>query len=171
MKEVESDNYKFYFTDAIDAYKFDETDKTNPHFHGAPMKAVDIIAEFKDAYIFVEMKNYDDITEYDEKNFVGKKEIKEKREKFKWLKNYLKYKYRDTYLYRYAEAKVDKPVHYICLINFDNALNSRLNKALKKELPVGKVSKRWKNELANSCQVINLDKWNKNFPKWKVTCL
>ena len=38
-----------------------------------------------------------------------------------------------------------------------------------KELPVGLASKRWKQELVKSCQVVNVAKWNQNFPKWPVT--
>ncbi len=64
---------------------------------------------------------------------------------------------------------MDKPVHYVCLINFDNALNSRMQKALKLELPVGKASIRWVQAIATSCQVVNVEKWNENFPKWPVT--
>ena len=86
----------------------------------------------------------------------------------RWLKNYLKYKFRDSYLYRYAEDKVNKPVHYLCLINFDNALNVALNKNLKRELPVGKVTARWNKKLCESCQVLNQAEWNKAFPKWPV---
>ncbi|KPP94734.1 MAG: phage hypothetical protein [Bacteroidetes bacterium HLUCCA01] len=42
---------------------------------------------------------------------------------------------------------------------------------LKQELPVGKASRRWVQALATSCHVVNLDKWNENFPKWPVTRL
>jgi hypothetical protein len=36
---------------------------------------------------------------------------------------------------------------------------------------VGKASRRWVQTLATSCHVVNLDKWNENFPKWPVTRL
>lgn len=62
-----------------------------------------------------------------------------------------------------------KFVHYICLLNFDNALNSRMKKELRRELPVGKVSSRWIQPLVASCQVVNVEKWNENFPKWPLT--
>jgi hypothetical protein len=132
------------------------------------MKAVDIVAEFPNDYIFVEIKDFHDPETYDTEDFTNEEEQKEKRKHFKWLKNYLKYKYRDTYLFRHAEQKVDKPIHYICLLTFDNALNITMQKALKKELPVGRTSRRWKQELVKSCQVVNMNMWNKNFPKWPV---
>ncbi|MBV6446596.1 hypothetical protein [Nitrosomonas sp.] len=168
MKVVEADGFEFQFTDALDAFIFDEKDSTKPTFHGAPMKGVDIVAEFTHAYVYVELKDYDDPSIYDVLGTTNDEEKSQRQASFKWLKNYLKYKFRDSYLYRHAEQKVEKPVHYICLVTFDNALNSRMQKSLKKELPVGKVSSRWALDLAISCHVLNLDKWNENFPKWPV---
>jgi hypothetical protein len=169
--KVDADGFSFFFTDAISAFVFDETDRMKPTFHGLPMKGVDIVAEFTEAYIYVEMKDYENPSLYDEKSAINDDEKKDKQACFKWLKKYLKYKYRDSYLYRSAEQKVDKPIHYLCLITFDNALNCRMQKALKQELPTGVASKRWKQEIARSCQVMNLDKWNESFPKWPVTRL
>ena len=157
MKIVETDGFEFHFTDALDAFVFDEKDSTKPTFHGAPMKGVDIVAEFANAYVYVEVKDYNDPSIYAQQN------------KFNWLKDYLKYKFRDSYLYRHAEHKVDKPVRYICLTTFDNALNSLMQKSLKLELPVGIVSPRWIQALALSCHVVNMDKWNEKFQKWPVT--
>lgn len=166
---VEADGFEFRFSDALDAFVFDETDKSKPTFHGAPMKGVDIVAEFEEAYVYVELKDYDDPSIYDVASAAGNEEKRDRQASFRWLKNYLKYKFRDSHLYRFAEQKADKPVHYVCLLTFDNALNSRMQKALKSELPVGKVCRRWVQPLVNSCQVVNLDKWNENFPKWPVT--
>jgi len=170
MKLENVDGFTFDFTDALDAFVFDEKDKSKLTWHGQPMKAVDILVELKEAYLYIEIKNYEDIEEFNTLLAADEEEQKKRRDGFKWLKNYLKYKYRDTYLYRHAEEKVDKPVHYICLLNFENALNNVMRKALKTELPVGKASKRWKREIATSCQVMNLEKWNQNFPKWPATC-
>lgn len=132
------------------------------------MKAVDLIAEFQDAYVFVEMKDFDDPDMCNQQLAENDEEINGRRDHFKWLKNYLKYKYRDSYLFRHAENKVDKPIHYICLLTFDNALNIAMQKTLKRELPVGLASKRWKREIVKSCHVVNLARWNDNFPKWPV---
>ena len=132
------------------------------------MKAIDIIAEFSNAYVFIEMKDFDDPDMYNTEIVAGEDDLRTKRDHFKWLKNYLKYKYRDSYLYRNAEGKVNKPIHYICLLSFDNALNLTMQKILRKELPVGKASRRWQKEIVRSCQVMNLDTWNSSFPKWPV---
>ncbi len=171
MKVVAADGFEFQFTDALDAFVFDEKDRTKPTYHGAPMKGVDIVAEFEEAYVYVELKDYDDPSSYDVRNAANDEQKKARQDSFKWLKNYLKYKFRDSYLYRHAEQKVDKPVHYVCLLTFENALNGHMQKSLKQELPVGKASSRWVQPLATSCHVVNLQKWNENFPKWPVTRL
>jgi hypothetical protein len=167
--KVDADGFSFNFTDALDAFVFDEKDKSKPTYHGQPMKAVDIIVELPDAYIFVEMKDFNDPFLYEMEDMTTDQEGDEKQTRFKWLKNYLKYKYRDSYLFRHAEQKVDKPIHYICLLTFDNALNTVMRKALVKELPVGLASKRWKQGIVTSCQVVNVANWNANFPKWPVS--
>lgn len=166
--KIDADGFSFDFTDAIDLFIFDEKDKSKATYHGQPMKAVDIVAEFTDAYVFVEMKDFNDPKMYDTKSFVSEEELKEKRGYFKWLKNYLKYKYRDSFLFRYAEQKTDKPIHYICLLTLDNAQNTIMRKSLQKELPVGLASRRWARKIVNSCQVVNVSTWNRNFPKWPV---
>ena len=170
MKLENIDGFSFDFPDAITAFKFDETDKTKVMYHGATMlKSVDAIVEFPNSYLFIEIKNYIAPNEFNIKNFIDQAELDTKQLKFKWLKNYLKFKYRDSFLYRYAEKKVEKPIHYLCLINFDNSLNLVMQKALRQELPVGKPSKRWKESIIESCQVLNILKWNKVFPNWPVT--
>ncbi|MFH2093464.1 MAG: hypothetical protein ABIJ31_13985 [Pseudomonadota bacterium] len=109
--KVDADGFSFDFTTALDAFAFDEKDKSKPTFHGQRMKAVDIV----------------------------------------------------------AEQRIDKPIYYICLLTFDNALNTFMQKELTKELPVGLASRRWKQEIVKNCQVVNIVTWNKNFPKWPVT--
>lgn len=166
---VEAAGYNFTFPGAIEAYIFDETDNSKPTFHGAPMKAVDVMVELEDAYLYIEIKDYDDVSLYDIR-CAGKddEETKKRQDGFRWLKGYLKYKFRDTYLYRVAEFKTNKPVHYICVVNFDNALNSLIKKELRRDLPVGKHCRRWHQAIAESCQVVNFDKWNNSFPSWPL---
>ncbi len=166
--KVIADGYAFEFQDALAAFVFDEKDPAKDMFHGAPMKAVDMIVELENSYLFIEIKHYDRPEEFAVSDNDNTETQQQKNDHQKWLKNYLKYKFRDTFLYRYAEGKTDKPVHYLCLVNFDNALNTWLKKNLRNELPVGKPVKRWQQKLAESCQVLNLASWNTNFPKWQV---
>lgn len=167
MKLSNVDGFDFDFQGVLNAFVFDEKDKGKSTFHGAPMKAIDVLVETSESYVYIEIKDLHDIDQYDITSTDSV--IEDKRKAFKWLKNYLKYKFRDTHLYRYAENKVAKPIHYVCLLNFDNALCNALKKQLQKELPVGKASKRWTCSLAESVQVVNLDRWEKAYPKWKVS--
>ena len=149
---------EFDFTDAIDGFKFDEPDKQNHHYHGLShcMKAVDFIIELQNDYLLVEVKDFHDPEQY------------HNSDSFKKLRNDLKTKLRDSLLYRFAEDQLDKPVRYLCLMTLEDALNSRLMKELKRIVPEGIASTKWKRSLAKSCIVANIDRWNMNFPKWKV---
>lgn len=171
MKTVDSDGYQFTFSDSLTAFKFDSIDKNDPNYHGAPMKAVDVIAEFENDYVFIEIKNFHDIAQYDESTAISSAEGREKRTAFNDLKAILKYKYRDSFLYRFAESKVDKPIHYICILNLSPSLLYGLTKVLSKELPVGFASNRWVNPLATSCVVVNESMFNSRFPKWNMSPL
>lgn len=159
------DGFEIDFSNAINAFVFDEKDCSKPTFHGAPMKAVDIIVEFPEDYLFVEIKDFHDPNDYDVP------QSGQKNDNFKWLKNYLKYKYRDSFLYRYAEGKIDKPIRYVCLLTLDKAFNSVMAKYLRRELPLRKPrlntgKPRWIHDLVTSCEVVNLEIWNTEFPKW-----
>ncbi|WP_435549674.1 hypothetical protein [Desulfobacterium sp. N47] len=88
---------------------------------------------------------------------------------FNHLTEFLKYKYRDSFLYRWAENKIEKPVYYLCLLTLDNALVSRMNKEVRIQLLPGRPIDRWEKEIAHKTLVVNEDRWNKNFPKWPVS--
>lgn len=157
---IEVDGFEFDFTDAIDVFVFDEADKTKPMYHGLShaMKAVDLIVELEDAYLFVEVKDFHSPKNYRDSNH------------FNHLRESLKGKYRDSWLYRWAENKVDKPIRYLCLLTLENALVSRMNKEMRKQLPPGiPVSSRWQRAIADACVVLNLKRWNSNFSAWPVS--
>ena len=158
MKRIETGGFIFEFNDVLDAFVFDEADAAKPTYHGATMlKAVDILVECEDRWFFIEVKNFHDPTLYDQ----------EGGENF--LRETLKYKFRDTYLYRHAENKITKPIIYVCLLaNLENALCTRMCKSLSVELPINKPTTRWQLELAQGCIVLNVDRWNQNFKQWQV---
>lgn len=156
---LQEGNLEFDFTDALDGYKFDESDKDKEHFHGLShcMKAVDFIIELETDYLFVEVKDFHNPGQYNDDR------------SFKDLKNKLKIKLRDSLLYKFGEAQLDKPVRYLCLMTLDDALNSRLMKELKRIIPEGiPPATSWTRPLADSCIVANIERWNSNFPKWEV---
>ncbi|MBF0232700.1 MAG: hypothetical protein HQK65_06635 [Desulfamplus sp.] len=149
---------EFDFSDAIHGFKFDETDKQSIYYHDLShcMKAVDFIVELENDYLFVEVKDFNAPEQYDQP------------EQFRNLRNALKDKFRDTFLYRFAEIKVDKPIRYLCLMTLEDALISRLMKEMRRVIPEGMASARWKTAVAKSCVVANINRWNHRFPKWPV---
>ena len=157
--KVSTDGFEFDFTDAINAFVFDEKDKRLPTYHGLShaMKAVDLVVELENEYLFVEVKDFHGPDDYQGKDH------------FNHLREVLKYKYRDSFLYRWAENKIDKPIYYLCLLTLDNALISRMNKEVRIQLPPGLPIDRWEKEIAQGASVLNEERWNKKFPKWPVS--
>lgn len=161
--KVVVDEYEFDFPSAKELYKFDEKDKLSPHFHGADMmKAVDVMAEFTNCYLWIEIKEYteDGLVEMkkegDQRKSADEKHIKSH------LKDDLVQKYRDTFLYRYAEQKLDKPIVYICLLNFEDALKTHFRQELKRFIPIKKPTPRWKREIISGLIVVNEKDWIRN---------
>lgn len=160
---LEQDGFRFDFgTDR--AFIFDEKDPISPHFHQAPMKAVDLIVELEDRYYFVELKDYSNPLTWNE-ILTNRRQTPE--EMVNWLKEILKSKFRDTFLYRWAEIVPEKDVFYICLIDTGAFSLGPLTNSLRRELPVG-LHDDWKRAIAKNCFVMNPERWNQTFPKWKV---
>lgn len=169
--KIDADGFSFDFTDAIDVFVFDEKIKSKPKYHGLShaMQAVDLIVELKNDYLFVEVKDFHAPDDYNFKKAVNEKPDKQQREYFNHLREVLKHKFRDSWLYRWAEDKSEKPICYLCLLTLDSAMITVMNKELRKQLPVGCAGPRWTGEVARNCTVVNLDRWNNNFPKWPVS--
>ena len=141
--------------------------------HNARMKKVDLIVEFEDGSnsydLYVEIKDLTKIrlpkkgAEYD----------LECRKKYYGFLERLKYQYRDTYLYRYAQGKVKKKIFYICLLSLSPKSGSLLcykfGKDLCDELPLEpKCEWKWEKMIADACVVVDERLWKKNWPKWKL---
>lgn len=156
--KITCDGFEFDFTDAVDVFVFDEADRSMPHYHGLShaMLAVDVIVELTEVYLFLEVKDFHDPVFYRDGNH------------FNNLREVLKRKYRDTWLYRWAERKTDKPIKYLCLLELENGLISRMNKEVRKQLPVGRSGPRWQSELCGGLAVLNFDLWNSRFTAWPV---
>ena len=168
--KIESDGFEFEFPEAINAFCFDEKNKTELHFHGLShaMKAVDLIVELPTDYLFIEVKDFFTADDYNFKGALKTAQHGERQVRFNHLREVLKHKFRDTWLYRSAEVKTNKPIRYLCLLTLDNALLSVMSKELRRQLPVGLAGPRWTAALAQSCVVLNLERWNSNFPCWPV---
>ena len=162
LKSIKSGDFKIHYPSVSNAFVFDETNSNLATFHNAPMKAVDVLAECEDIDYFVEIKDFDNPAIYEE--FLLHDDDVDKTPKIR-LRNILKYKFRDTYLYRYAEDKVEKPIVYIVLSTLNYQTNLWLQRELRKEIPVGKPNPtlkcKWKRSLLESCYVVDLSRWNK----------
>lgn len=172
--KIEVDGFEFDFSDALDAFRFDEQDTSKPHFHGLShtMKAVDVVVELPTDYLFIEVKDFHAVADdYNFKSAITPKQREDRQAHFNHLREVLKYKFRDTWLYRWAQGKADKPVRYLCLLTLDNAMLSVLSKELRQQLPVGLAGPNWSGALAQSCVVLNLERWNANFPQWPAVRL
>lgn len=152
------------FTDAIDAIVFDQMKADQPNFHGiGQMHRVDFVVELEAAILFVEVKD------------PGNPKAQSKGlEKFHGelqngtLSDTFAAKFIDTFLYRWAEACLEKPVHYINLVTLEDIelLPSFSDEIAKKLPPMGMSVPRWRRQLFENCQVFNIELWNASFPKW-----
>jgi hypothetical protein len=158
MTKVACDGFEFDFTDALEAFVFDEKAKSSPHYHGLShaMKAVDIVVELPSRYLFVEVKDFHEPDSYHDDEHLAH------------LLKSLQYKYRDSWLYRWCEGKTDKPITYLCLLELENALLTQFGKELRRQIPVKTAGPRWCNNISDACIALNFVLWNARFPAWPV---
>jgi hypothetical protein len=155
------------FTDALDAIVFDQMNAAKPGYHGiGQMHRVDFVVELNEAILFVEVKDPGNPKAQAKglEKFFG--ELQDGT-----LGSTFAAKFIDTFLYRWAEERLEKPVHYISLVTLDDGeLLPNLSDEIAKRLPpMGIAVPRWKRQLVNNCQVFNIELWNAAFPKWPVT--
>lgn len=160
MKMIEGD-LEFDFSGVLSSIKFDGPEHRLSHC----MKAVDFILETNDAYYFIEVKDPDhpDANEGNKTRFVGD------LQSGKLIKN-LTGKYRDTFIYRWAEESLDKPVHYIillCLKSLSAAALLPQQESLQRSIPLT-GSGSWKCPIVQSCLILSIDAWNSHFKPWSV---
>ncbi|MCQ2233274.1 MAG: hypothetical protein MJZ24_00865 [Paludibacteraceae bacterium] len=158
------EKFEFDFPNAKALYKFDERDPLSPTFHGVSMQAVDVVAEFQEFQLWIEIKEFQP-SEIEAMRNEGDQQKKgdNVHNKAHLTKN-LKHKFRDTFLYRFCENKLDTRIVYVCLTNFDDALNVFYKKELQKQLPTGLASKRWSKYLLDKSllMVVNKESWKRN---------
>ena len=155
------------FTDAIDAIVFDQMKADKPGYHGVgQMHRVDFVVELEKAILFVEVKDPGNPKAQAEglAKFHGELHVGT-------LSDTFAAKFIDTFLYRWAEDCLNKPVHYVSLVTLgDSSLLPNFSDEIAKKLPpMGKSVPRWQRQLAENCQVFNIDLWNQSFPKWPAT--
>jgi hypothetical protein len=156
------------FTNAIDGLIFDQMKKSLPDYHGiGEMCRVDFVVEFRENIVFVEIKDPSN----PKSQLEGLKKFHAELTDGTLSKTFAN-KFIDSFLYRWAEEKIDKPVNYLSLVTIENELLPNFSDEIAKKLPpMGKTMPRWKRQLFENCQVFNIETWNDNFPKWPVTRL
>ncbi len=171
--KIAADGFEFEFPGALSAHVFDEKNKAEPHYHGVShaMRAVDLVVELPNDTLFIEMKDIHAPDDYDFAHATGPSQQKERRQHLNHLRDVLVHKFRDTWLYRWAEqpaAMGGKTVRYLCVLTLDNALLPAIGKELSRALPTGRVGPRWQRNIADSCVVLNPQRWNSAFPAWPL---
>ncbi|MGR3303632.1 MAG: hypothetical protein ACUZ8I_14195, partial [Candidatus Scalindua sp.] len=102
----------FDFTDAVDAFVFDQMDPSKENYHGiSEMHRVDFVVELEKAILFVEVKDPDNPNAQQD----GVEKFLEKLEDGTLGNSFAK-KLMDSFVYRWAEKKTNKPLHYLNLI-------------------------------------------------------
>lgn len=157
------------FTDALNAIVFDQMKADQPGYHGVgQMHRVDFVVELEEAILFVEVKDPGNPRAQAEglAKFHGELQDGTLSETFAA-------KFIDTFLYRWAEECLHKPVHYVSLVTLEDSelLPNFSDEIARKLPPMGKAVPRWKRQLAENCQVFNIDLWNVSFPKWPAARL
>lgn len=172
-KKISTDGYEFEFSDdVIDAFVFDSPEYKDS---ASSMKSVDIIAEFPKEYLFIELKKYDPARGgiefrcplWEDKKVIencplNSNERKRDSASIKRIAHDLRRQYCDTFLFRYAEEKIDKDVNFICVIEgCDSALTSRLSDIVSHSIAHGKHNHSlWKRSIVKNVAVVNTETWN-----------
>lgn len=165
MTVLAEDDLQITLPAGVAGRKFD--DETS---HGLShcMKAVDFILEMSDWTLFVEFKDPEnpnaktkDSTAFIKKFMSGA------------IDSDLKVKYRDSWLYEFAEGRAKKPIYYLVLIGASSLSAAELlarTDALKRQIPVtGPGDRPWKKPFVAGCAVMNLASWNKALPHIPVS--
>lgn len=165
MKLAEND-LEIDFTNVSVALKFDQTDAAHADFHDiGTMPRVDFVVEFNDEIYFVEIKDPGQPNPVDVGNAKLLKKIANGT-----LEASLVEKYLYSFFYRWAEDRLQKSVHYVCLITLESPMLLPIAEGLEKQLKLlASRSRRWVRKPLASCQVHNIDTWNTVFPDWPVT--
>lgn len=125
------------------------------------MKAVDFIVELSDRTFFVEFKDPENPNAKPKDSAAFLKKFMSGT-----IDNDLKTKYRDSWLYEYAEGRTKKPIYYLVLIGASTLSDAELlarTDALKRQIPMsGPGNRAWKNSFVAGCAVMNLASWNKS---------
>ena len=168
MNKLEENGLEFDFTDALHVLKFDQKDPSHSEFHDLQnMPRVDFVVELHNSIYFIEVKDPGRPDAVD----VGATKFLKKIENGT-LESSLIEKYIYTLIFRWAENKLDKSIHYVSLMTLESGQLMPILDRLEKQLVLlSKKSIRWNRSPLLSCQIHNIETWAAVFPKWPVTRL
>jgi hypothetical protein len=132
------------------------------------MKAVDFIVEHGNQVFFLELKDPEAPSALAQKSaaYIDKFRSGD-------IDTNLKIKCRDSWLYEYAQGRVNKPIIYLVLIGASTLSAAELlarTDALKRQIPVfGPGDRPWVNPFVKGCAVMNIAAWNKALPQFQVS--
>lgn len=160
MTVLAEDDLQIILPAGVTGRKFDaETSHGLSHC----MKAVDFIVELADRTFFVEFKDPENpnAKPKDSAAFILKFMSGA-------IDSDLKTKYRDSWLYEYAEGRAKNPIYYLVLIGASTLSEAELlarTDALKRQIPMsGPDGHHWKKPFVAGCAVMNLAAWNRAIP-------
>ena len=154
MPEIQEGELRFTFPPGTEVLRFDGASHGLSHC----MKAVDFIVEFADFYLFVEVKDPDNT-----------QAPRQRRQEFSTQLTQPEFpraitrKYRDSFIYRWAEQKLDKPVRYVVLLQLSTLQAAQflaVDQALKRELPVSNTPPSWSRPVVDGLAVVDMAQWN-----------
>lgn len=165
MTVLAEDDLQIVLPAGVKGRKFDDE---AAHGLSHCMKAVDFVVELEDQVLFVEFKDPEnpkasakDSTAFIKKFLSGQLDVD------------LKTKYRDSWLYEWAENRTKKPITYLVLIGASTLSDAELlarTDALKRQISVaGPGDRPWKKPFVAGCAVMNLAAWNKALPQLKAS--
>jgi len=140
----------------------------NAHGLSHCMKAVDFIVELTDKVLFVELKDPENPAALAARSEAFITEFRAGQ-----LDNDLKTKFRDSWLYEYAQGRINKPITYLVLMGASTLSDAELlarTDALKRQIPIeGPNNQPWKMPLLTGCAVLNIAAWNKALPDFPIS--
>lgn len=151
---LEEGDLRFTFTGALKARHFDAPEVAK---HKGDMSVVDFIVDFPRFDLFVEVKDPDNPEATHERV-----EIFERKLKSGALNQSLARKYRDSWLYRWAEGREQKPVHYGVLLQLSSLrppalmpLAGKLKRVLPRHAPD------WTRSPVDHVAFFTMSEWNR----------
>ena len=168
MTTLRESDLQIDFTNAVGGFVFDQMKSTLPNFHGiAGLHRVDFLVEFEEAIVFVEVKDPGNPKAQAKGLASFHADLNDGT-----LSSTFASKFIDSFVYRWAEDRVGKPIHYLSLVTLEAPFLVNLADEIARKLPPqGKPVARWQRSFLENCQVFNIETWNDNFPKWPVTRL